>query len=161
MSIAKNLKLSFFGLLSATLMSAPAFAQNAASVTQVSGQSTDQVGIGNTAIQGNLQSTDISQTGNPSYFYGSGANGATVGQSNNQYAGQYGYGNSAIQGNASSATVTQGSTPIYPGYPIYPAPVPNFNGASVLQGNGQGASQVGAFNGAVQGNAATTNVQQH
>lgn len=165
MSIAKNLKLSFFGLLSATLMSAPAFAQNAASVTQLSGQSADQVGVGNTAIQGNLQSADVHQ--GSSYFpygYGASINGANVVQGNHQQADQYGFGNTAIQGNSATANVNQSpsTTYPYPVYPSYPYPgYPNVNGASVLQGNGQTASQFGAFNSAIQGNAADATVQQH
>jgi hypothetical protein len=167
MSIAKNLKLSFFGLLSATLMSAPAFAQNAASVTQLSGQNAAQVGVGNTAIQGNLQSADVNQHGS-SYFpysYGTGINGANVVQGNHQNVAQYGFGNTAVQGNSATANVHQSPSTTYP-YPAYPSyPYPGYptsvNGASVLQGNGQAASQFGAFNSAIQGNAADATVQQH
>lgn len=158
MTTAKAIKTSFFGLLSAALMTAPAFAQNAASVYQTSAQGTEQAGVGNVSVQGSLQSADVTQSGSPYVYPYGGINGANVVQGNNQQAGQVGYGNTSIQGNSATATVTQGSptAPWFPGYPT-----PGINGANVIQGSNQGAFQFGAGNSSVQGNATDATVTQH
>lgn len=159
MTTAKAIKTSFFGLLSAALMTAPAFAQNATSVYQTSAQGTEQAGVGNVSVQGSLQSADVSQAGSPYvYPYGGSINGANVVQGNNQQAGQIGYGNTSIQGSSATATVTQGSptSPWFPGYPTS-----GINGANVIQGSNQGAFQFGAANTSVQGSAADATVTQH
>jgi hypothetical protein len=159
MATAKAIKSTFFGLLSATLMTAPAFAQNAASVVQNSAQAAEQVGVGNTSVQGNLQSADVTQSGSPYiYPFGSSINGANIVQGNSQHAAQVGYGNTSVQGNSSTATVAQGS-PTYPWFPGYPTP--SVNGANVVQGSQQGAFQFGAANSSIQGNAADATVTQH
>ncbi len=155
MTTLKAIKSSLFGLLSAALMTAPAFAQNATSVVQNSNQGTEQAGIGNVSVQGSQQTADVTQVGSPYvYPYGS-INGANVVQGNNQQAGQIGYGNTSIQGNSTAATVTQGS-PAFPGYPV-----PGINGANVVQGSNQGAFQFGAANTSAQGNATDATVVQH
>jgi hypothetical protein len=143
MTTTKAIKTSFFGLLSAVLMTAPAFAQNAASVVQQSAQGTEQAGVGNVSVQGSLQTADVTQAGSPLVYPYGGINGANVIQGNAQHAGQIGYGNTNIQGNAATATVTQG-TPTSPWFPGYPTP--GVNGATVMQGSEQGAFQFGAFN---------------
>lgn len=51
MATVKAIKSSFFGLLSAALMTAPAFAQNATSVVQNSNQGAEQAGIGNVSVK--------------------------------------------------------------------------------------------------------------
>ncbi|BAS56743.1 MULTISPECIES: hypothetical protein [Leptolyngbya] len=158
MTTAKAIKTSFFGLMSAVLMTAPAFAQNAASVVQQSSQGTEQAGVGNVSVQGNLQTADVTQLSSPVYPYGASINGANVIQGNSQQAGQIGYGNTNIQGNATSATVTQG-TPTSPWFPGYPTP--GVNGANVVQGSQQGAFQFGGFNSSVQGSATDATVTQH
>ncbi|MER3477377.1 MAG: hypothetical protein C4287_13895 [Leptolyngbya sp. ERB_1_2] len=158
MATAKAIKTSFFGLLSAVLMTAPAFAQNATSVVQSSSQGANQVGAGNVSVQGSSQTADVAQVGSPYvYPYGS-INGANIVQGNHQQADQVGYGNTSIQGNSNAATVTQGTTiaPWFPG-----SPVPGVNGANVVQGNNQGALQVGTANSSIQGNLADTTVVQH
>lgn len=146
------------------LATAPAFAQNAASVIQTSDQNATQVGSGNVAIQGNVQTGVVTQTGASPYnvqcFVApcpTGINGANVVQANQQDVHQQGIGNTAIQGNASTATVSQGGLS-FPYYPYYPYGI---NGATVLQGNQQSVDQYGIGNSSVQGNAATANVGQH
>lgn len=135
MSFAKNLKLSFFGLMSATLMSAPAFAQNAASVTQLSNQDATQVGVGNVAVQGNAQSATVTQSPT-TYPY---------------YPNHPGY---PSHGYPSHGYPSHG----YPSYPSYPST--GVNGAVILQGNDQDATQIGGFNSAIQGSAADATIQQ-
>lgn len=155
MASVKNLSISLFSLLSATLLSAPVFAQNAASVIQTSNQNATQVGQGNVSVQGNMQTGIVTQNGTP-FYYGSGINGAVVQQDNHQETHQVGIGNSAIQGNVSTANVQQGT----PGYPFY-YPASGINGATVVQGNHQGIGQHGYGNTAVQGNATDATVVQH
>jgi hypothetical protein len=146
------------------LAAAPAFAQNAASVIQTSNQNATQVGSGNVAVQGNVQTGIVTQTGG--YPHGvqcfaapcpSGINGASIVQANQQDVTQHGIGNTAIQGNAATATVTQGG----PSYPFYPYSPYGINGATVMQGNQQIADQYGIGNSSVQGNAANAIVHQH
>lgn len=155
MTSVKTLSISLFGLLSATLLSAPAFAQSAASVIQSSNQNATQLGQGNVAIEGNMQTANVDQAGVP-FPYGGGINGANVEQYSNQGVDQVGIGNSAVQGNASTADVRQGT----PGYPFY-YPTPGINSATVLQANEQEILQNGYGNAAVQGNAADATVTQH
>ncbi|MER3434802.1 MAG: hypothetical protein C4288_15610, partial [Leptolyngbya sp. ERB_1_1] len=108
------------------LATTPAFAQNAASVIQTSDQNATQVGSGNVAVQGNVQTGIVTQTGATPYgvqcFVApcpGGINGANVVQTNQQGVIQNGIGNSSIQGNSSTATVLQGGT-VYPFHPYYP-----------------------------------------
>ncbi|HTL89485.1 MAG TPA: hypothetical protein VL134_08785 [Leptolyngbya sp.] len=155
MASVKTLSISLLGLLSATLLSAPAFAQNAASVVQTSDQAATQVGQGNVAIEGNVQTGIVTQTGVP-FPFGGGINGAVVQQGSHQGVEQVGIGNSAVQGNVTTADVLQGA----PGYPFY-YPTPGINGATVLQGTQQGILQTGYGNTAVQGNATDATVTQH
>lgn len=146
---------------------APAFAQNAASVIQTSDQNAVQNGSGNVAVQGNVQTGVVNQTGGGVPYPGiqcfvapcptTGINGAVVVQDNHQNIDQYGIGNTAIQGNSSTANVLQGSNP-YP-FPYYPGS--GINGATVLQGNAQNAAQIGVGNSAVQGNSGAATVSQH
>jgi hypothetical protein len=164
----KSIKLGAIALLTSVcgFATAPAFAQNAASVVQTSDQNTTQVGSGNVSVQGNVQTGVITQTGSP--YYGvqcfvapcptaAGINGASVIQSNDQNATQIGNGNTSIQGNSATANVFQGGAPYYP---YYPAPS-NINGATVYQGNVQNAGQYGYGNTSAQGNASTAVVGQH
>ncbi|MBW4538416.1 MAG: hypothetical protein KME43_04630 [Myxacorys chilensis ATA2-1-KO14] len=155
MASVKSLSISLFGLLSATLLSAPAFAQNAASVIQTSEQDAAQLGQGNVAVQGNMQSGIVTQTGVP-FPFGGGINGAVVQQDSEQGVAQVGIRNTAIQGNVTTADVLQGT----PGYPFY-YPAPGINGATVLQGSHQDVLQAGHGNSAVQGNATDATVIQH
>lgn len=164
----KSIKLGAIALLTSVcgFATAPAFAQNAASVVQTSDQSTTQVGSGNVSVQGNVQTGVVTQNGSP--YYGiqcfaapcptAGINGASVIQSNDQNATQIGHGNTSIQGNSSTANVFQGSAPYYPYYPSNPT---NINGAMVYQGNVQNAGRYGYGNTSAQGNAATAVVGQH
>lgn len=161
MATAKAIKSSFFGLLSIVLMSAPAFAQNSASVTQTSDQSVTQEGNGNFAMQGNVQTGIVNQNGYP---YGGiqcfiapcpGGNDANIHQTNQQSIDQQGNYNQAVQGNMSHATVHQGGMP-FP-FPYYPF---GNNSAAVTQTNGQDVNQVGHGNQATQGNAASATVNQ-
>ncbi|MBW4528823.1 MAG: hypothetical protein KME18_27295 [Phormidium tanganyikae FI6-MK23] len=162
----KSIKFCALALLTSVcgFAAAPAFAQNAASVIQTSDQNATQVGSGNVAIQGNVQTGVVTQAGG--YPYGvqcfvapcpTGINGATVLQTNQQGVTQQGYGNTSIQGNSSTANVLQGSAG-YPYYPYYPSGI---NGATVLQGNQQTVDQYGVGNSSVQGNGSTAIVDQH
>jgi hypothetical protein len=165
---AKSMKSAAFALFASVLgfATAPAFAQNAASVIQTSEQNTVQNGSGNVSIQGNVQTGVVTQTGSP-YGYGvqcfvapcpggGSINGASVVQQNQQDVAQFGYGNTAIQGNSSTANVHQG------GYPSYPYSYPSsINGATVGQFNQQNIGQFGFGNSAIQGNAADAHVTQH
>jgi hypothetical protein len=166
MATAKAIKSSLFGFLSIALMSAPAFAQNTASVTQTSDQSVTQQGNGNVAVQGNVQTGIVNQNGHP---YGGiqcfaapcpGTNDATIHQANQQSIDQQGNFNQAIQGNMATATVNQGGMPFtYPYYPFGSHPFGS-NSAAVNQTNGQSVTQVGHGNQASQGNAASATVNQ-
>jgi hypothetical protein len=161
----KSIKLGAIALLTSIcgFATAPAFAQNAASVIQTSEQNATQVGNGNVSVQGNVQTGVVTQTGSP--YYGiqcfaapcptAGINGASIIQSNEQNATQIGNGNTSIQGNAATANVFQGGSSYYPYYPS------NINGAMVYQGNMQNAGQYGYGNSSAQGNAATAVVGQH
>lgn len=83
---------------------------NGAAVVQGNHQTIDQIGVGNTAIQGNSSTANVLQ-GLGSYpfpYYPTmGVNGGQVLQGNAQTATQVGVGNSAVQGNAADATVLQ------------------------------------------------------
>lgn len=151
----KTLSISLFGLLSATLLSAPVFAQNAASVVQSSDQSVTQVGQGNQAIQGNLQTANVTQTGVP-FPFSNEDNSAFVLQNSQQQIDQLGNANSAIQGNAATADVRQGT----PKYPFY-YPTPSSNDAIVQQANHQNIRQHGYGNTGIQGSATDASVIQH
>lgn len=150
----KTLSISLFGLLSATLLSAPAFAQNGASVIQSSEQNTAQVGLGNVAIEDNAQTGIVTQTGAHFPFNG-GINGAVVQQESEQVVRQLGIGNSAVQENVGTADVLQGT----PGYPFY-YPAPGINGAKVLQADDQNILQNGYGNDAIQDNTTDATVTQ-
>lgn len=83
---------------------------NGATVVQGNHQNIDQVGVSNTAIQGNSSTANVLQ-GLGSYpfpYYPSvDVNGSQVLQGNAQTATQVGVGNTAIQGNAADAAVSQ------------------------------------------------------
>jgi hypothetical protein len=123
MATAKAIKSSLFGFLSIALMSAPAFAQNTATIDQTSDQQITQHGYANTATQGNLNSANVNQ-GTPGYYppvyypFGHEPNTATITQDNHQKIDQKGDYNTATQGNMNTANVNQG----FPGYPSYPFP---------------------------------------
>ncbi|NDJ16991.1 hypothetical protein [Myxacorys almedinensis] len=83
---------------------------NGATVVQGNHQNIHQVGVGNTAIQGNSSAASVFQGagGYPFPYYGvPGINGAQVVQGNVQDAAQSGVGNTAIQGNSAEAIVLQ------------------------------------------------------
>lgn len=85
-------------------------------------------------------------------------NGASITQVSDQNAVQVGHGNTSIQGNMQTGVITQSGG--YPGgYPVYPFGG-TINGASVLQGNSQNATQIGVGNSSVQGNSAQAIVDQ-
>lgn len=69
MTSVKTLLISLLGLLFATLLSAPAFAQNAAFVIQSSNQNVTQLGQENVAIEGNMQTANVAQTGVPLWWW--------------------------------------------------------------------------------------------
>ncbi|HTL89484.1 MAG TPA: hypothetical protein VL134_08780 [Leptolyngbya sp.] len=83
---------------------------NGATVVQGNHQNIDQVGVGNTAIQGNSSTANVLQGLNSypfSYYPAGNINGSQLLQGNAQTAAQVGINNSAVQGNSTAATVSQ------------------------------------------------------
>jgi hypothetical protein len=115
MASLKPFKTGLFGLLTATtfgLLAVPSYAQNTATVDQSSTQTATQVGVGNTAVQGSIQTGNVTQDGSP-YWFGYGSNDATLNQANTQDVSQNGFGNNAAQGSIQQADILQGSSPLY------------------------------------------------
>ena len=135
------------------LVSAPARAQNAASVGQSSDQQTVQAGYGNTSVQGSNQTGIVSQKQFPPFSYG--VNAANLGQVNSQGALQQGYGNTSVQGSAQTGMIKQGNS--YPSFPYSSG----INAADLKQSSGQGLGQLGTGNSAVQASDQSTAIHQH
>ncbi len=133
-------------------VSAPVRAQNAASVDQVSGQYTTQVGSGNSSVNASGQTGIVSQK-QPTI--GSGVNAAHLFQGNSQEALQQGWGNTSVQGSAQSDTIKQGNS-----YPYYPYSG-GINAADLSQRSTQGLGQLGTGNNAVQASDQRSFVHQH
>jgi len=134
------------------LVSTPARAQNAASIDQSSGQSTTQIGGGNSSVNGSVQSGIGSQQ-QPAF--GSGVNAAHLGQNNFQGALKSGWGNTSVQGSVQSGTIKQGnSNPYYP----YSGGI---NATDIKQSSGQELGQLGVGNSAVQASDQSTVLHQH
>lgn len=151
-----HLKTHLLGLIAITaafgFVSTPARAQNAISVDQTSGQSTTQIGGGNSSVNGSVQSGIGSQQ-QPAF--GSGVNAAHLGQGNFQGALQSGWDNTSVQGSVQSGTIKQGnSNPYYP----YSGGI---NATDLKQSSGQGLGQLGVGNSAVQASEQNATVHQH
>jgi hypothetical protein len=134
------------------LVSAPARAQNAASVGQSSDQQTVQAGYGNTSVQGSAQTGIVSQKQVP---FGNGVNAAGIGQDNSQGALQQGYGNTSVQGSAQTGIIKQGNS--YQHFPYSGG----INASDLKQSSGQALGQLGIGNSAVQASDQGTAVHQH
>jgi len=133
-------------------VSSPVRAQNAADVNQSSGQSTTQVGGGNSSVNASNQTGIVSQQ-QPAFS--SGVNAANLGQDNAQGALQLGHYNSSVNANNQSGAISQGHS-----YPYYPYSG-GINAAGVTQHNVQGVGQSGIGNSALNSSEQGAAVQQH
>ena len=133
-------------------VSSPVRAQNAADVNQSSGQSTTQVGSGNSSVNASNQTGIVSQQ-QPAFS--SGVNAANLGQDNAQGALQLGHYNTSVNASNQAGTISQGHS--YP-YFQYGGGI---NAAGVTQRSGQAVQQSGIGNSGINASGQSTDIQQH